>query len=365
MKVLKIILIIIVIGAILLFGILWFAFRIKSENISSEEPYKSLVGTTVQTKQICYIAKNRNGDVNKNPFLIKMTSRYFGESVKDVYTLPLGTSLNIEDAIAFISPGSSLQRKYILGKVYVKELDRTVSFEMYWDPGYAGYQNDKLGLRNDLMPWHDEILGRKYYAEGIKDASFYPAQIKDPIVAARFRNTTHYTSTAWKNELVADYTLSNTVYESDWNMGYIDDKQFSIRVLVPKNELKAFQLDEVFPELDVDLDKVVFSTELMLSPDYYALIAIRFKGQQNKTGEVYSYSNKEKFLGIESALINYDLYGKIIDHLILSSQMASDLTLLKESTIDNSRIETVETINDVSTIKNLEINELGTIVSKS
>jgi len=362
MKVLKIILILAFLGAILLFGILWLAFRTKSENISSIEPYKSLVGKTVNTKQICYIAKNRKAGVNQNPYSIKMTSRYFDEEVKEIYTLPLGTSLIIEDAKAFISPASSLQRKYILGQVYVKELDKTVPFEMYWDPSYAGYPEYPLGSRNDLMPWHDEILGRKYYSEAIKDASLYPAQIKDPIVAARFRNTTHYTSAAQKNEVVADYTTANTVYEHDWNMGYIDDKQFSIRVLVPKDEITKFQLNEVFLKLNVDLDKVVFSNELMLSPDYYTLIAIKFTGQPNNTGKPYSYTNKENFISIESALINYDLYGKKIDHILLSSQTASDSNALKQATVANTLIKIKE--QNSLMIKAYEINELGKIVLK-
>jgi len=364
MKVLKIVIIVVLIAIAFIIGMMWLASRTKTENISTSVPYKSVVGTTVVTKQICYIAKNRKASVNQNPYLIKMTSRYFGDEVKEVYTLPLGTSLIIEEAKAFISPFSTLQRKYILGKVTVKELNKTVSFEMAWDPSDAGYNQDYLATRNDLMPWHNEILSRKYYLEGVIDSSFYPAQIKDPEVAARFRNTTYYTTSVWENKVTADYTTENTKYESDWNMGYIDEKQFSIRVLVPKDEITEFQLYEVFPELDVSLDKIVFSNELTLSPNYYTLVAIKFMGKMNETGQEYSYYNKEQFLGVASALINYDLNGQKIDHHLLSSEMASDSTELKKSMVADTHIKTEEKKNDSTITTEFEITELGEIVLK-
>ena len=97
-KIIKIVALIFVLGIVTVIVILYFSFQPKVEDLSEKEPYKAIVGTTVTTKRICYIAYNYTHFVKQNPYIIEMNPDNFFEKAKDIHLLPIGTVLIIEEA---------------------------------------------------------------------------------------------------------------------------------------------------------------------------------------------------------------------------------------------------------------------------
>ena len=158
MKVLKIILATLaVLGGLIYFAI-WFTFRTTSEDVSSLKPFSEIIGKELTTKQLCFIAYNNENWVKENPYIIAMKRNKLSGKVTKLQILPIGSVLKITDTKRFADGVTGFKSTYVLGSVYLKELQKEVQFEYAW--GSKNYGTDLKGdyFSYSLAPWQDKPL---------------------------------------------------------------------------------------------------------------------------------------------------------------------------------------------------------------
>lgn len=155
---------------IILFLFWWGFYRTQATNISEQTQYAEFVGKEVTAKHESFIALNYKPFVQENPFILQMTDR-FDEGAGDSYTLPVGTKFKIEDAKSFYNAVSGFSTNYLLGSVFIKELNKDVKFEIQWG-NTVGLGTDNIETYDIfyLAPWLSETLPYKFYHDGRKEA---------------------------------------------------------------------------------------------------------------------------------------------------------------------------------------------------
>lgn len=91
-----------------------------------------------------------------------------------------------------------------------------------------------------------------------------------------------------------------------------------------KQEVSILQLEKIYPEFYNEgyYYKTTSSYRIELSNDFYSIILTSFKGDQE----------------IESALVNYDLKGKIIDYKIISYDEIAEGVSRIESKVEKNKL---------------------------
>lgn len=293
----------------------FFSSEYKAEDLSEFTPFKEIVGKTIQTKSICYITENTESLVKENPYLIQMDTDFIANQ-GNIYTLPIGTVLHIEKTIQFIKPPGQFAYKNVLGLVFVPELNQEVKFEFVWDselPDNIGKDRFKYEVY-PIAPWLDRPLPLKF---DIYDNSSSPYQW-----AAKSSNFAF-------NDLLETITLVDHFNQNrNFENSTFDEQRYKegMNYFVPssgvitRNQLYLLQLDLIYPEFFDTPTKFIIANDcrIHLSENYISLIL---------TGLF-----KDDMI---SSLVNYDLKGDYIDHVVIStsnrllgSKLTSNLTKL-------------------------------------
>lgn len=165
MKVLKIIsATLAVLGGLIYFAI-WFTLRTTSEEVSSLKPFSEIIGKELTIKQPCFIAYNNENWVKENPYIVAMKRNKFSGKVTELQKLPIGSVLKITNAKRFVNGVTGFKSTYVLGSVYLKELQKEVQFEYAW--GSKNYGTDLPGdyFSYSLAPWQNTALDVMYNYE--------------------------------------------------------------------------------------------------------------------------------------------------------------------------------------------------------
>jgi hypothetical protein len=96
-------------GAIILLFILglYLTLKTKKKDLATQFPFVQLIGTEHAINNFCYIAKNYEHYVNKNPCLLKFTNK-FDSKACEAYEIQIGTRLNFIGAKALTNGTSGL-----------------------------------------------------------------------------------------------------------------------------------------------------------------------------------------------------------------------------------------------------------------
>lgn len=137
--------------------------KYSKEDLSLEEPFKSIIGKTLITKNVCYIAENVEALVKENAYVMQMDDEFIAKK-SPIYIIPIGTNLNIEKATYFIKGPGQFAYKNVLGTVFIKELNKEVAFEYEWEPQVPkNMGEDRYGYQvYALAPWQDKPLPLKF-----------------------------------------------------------------------------------------------------------------------------------------------------------------------------------------------------------
>lgn len=153
-----------VVGIAIFIGLLYYVLRTKVSDVSSEKPFKTLIDQKVITKRKAIIFKNIDAFVNENEFEIVSDSTQIYNEIKEKYILPIGTELKIEKAKIFTNGTSGFSHSYVLGSVYMKELQKVVAFEYYWgDQNISIYGDEKEHWTFEKALWENTKTEGKFY----------------------------------------------------------------------------------------------------------------------------------------------------------------------------------------------------------
>lgn len=334
--------IVIVVGILILLYVvfLYGTLRTKSKDLTNISPYSDIIGTDQTTEQVCYIAKNYEHYVKENAFILKQTSDFDSEAGK-AYELPIGSPIVIENAKAFTNGVSGSTSNMILGRVFIKELNKEVAFEYNWDSEKPYHlKNYEQYLRYPLTPWQKNPIPLKYSVEDGSSSSYeWPARTNKPVFNSILEKI-------WCNDAyMGNRNFENTTFEKDryetGMKGYYDTYS-----QITKQKFSLLQLQSIYPDILNNSSKYIVGNDhrLNLSPNFVSII-ITVQIEINL---------------IEQTLIHYDLEGNYIDHLLLSSAIRSNGPI-RVSSIEGSKI----TIEENSQKESYYIQNNGHFISEN
>lgn len=152
------------VGIFIFVGLLYYVLRTKVNDVSSEEPFKSVINVKITTKTEAVIFKNVEDFVKENEYELVNTTKEIYTETTQKYTIPIGTELKIDKAKIFTNGTSGFSYSYVLGKVYVKELQKEVAFEYQWgDQQISLYGNEKEHWTFAKALWENTKTKGKFY----------------------------------------------------------------------------------------------------------------------------------------------------------------------------------------------------------
>jgi len=283
----------------------WLATKKNKTNISSSEPFKSIVGTSVETLHVSYIVTNDEG------YLLTLIEPN-QENQEKAYVLPIGTVLNFKTAEATSGGVAGFTYTDLQGSAFVGELGEEVIFKFPWGY-YSSGINDEPHWLYALTPWQKTPIPLAFYAEGETKPYQWPAEPNNPELSSFYRTLEGGTRYGWNTESAVDHNLANTVFE-----GIVTDAVFNSET---RNDRLAYRLDEATVH-QLKLNKL--ATDSINTPNQYFLKYPKFLNiSSNYTSMIILCLSADT---VESKLINYDLDGNIVDKITLSRFSKSDTT---------------------------------------
>lgn len=133
-------------------------FRTTSEDISHLAPFSKIIGKEVATVQASYIAVNYEHWVKENQYIIVMKRNKLSGNATQLRELPVGSILKIEKAKRYTDGVTGFTSTYVLGTVFLEELQKEVPFEYAW--GSKSYGTNLPGdyFNYRLAPWQESPL---------------------------------------------------------------------------------------------------------------------------------------------------------------------------------------------------------------
>jgi len=132
MKTFKIILVVLVVLSGIIYFTIRYIFRTTSEDISSLEPFSEIVGKELTTVQKSFIAINYEHWIKENSYIIVVNRDKLCGNVTQLQELPIGSILKIKEAKRFTNGVTGFKSTYVLGTVFLKNLQKEVAFEYAW-----------------------------------------------------------------------------------------------------------------------------------------------------------------------------------------------------------------------------------------
>ena len=151
-------------GILVFIGMLYYVLRTKVNDVSSEKPFNLILNHKLTTKRVAYLVKNRVHEVHENQYLLLENKDEIDSDLKEVYEIPIGTSLTIQKAKIFTNGTSGFSYLYVLGNIYVADLKKEVPFEYnYGEKKYSLYGDEEEYWSFDKAIWENEKIDGKFY----------------------------------------------------------------------------------------------------------------------------------------------------------------------------------------------------------
>ena len=313
-------------------------------DLSLKEPFKSIVGKTLPTKQVCYMGSLADENTAEKRVIIVMDEKFFYKG--DTYqALPIGTELNITKTVEYHREGSRFVHQTVLGSTFNQALDKEVLFEYIWNPELP----DNIGADRfeyevyPLAPWQEQPLPFKYHRS---EDSYSPYQWAAKTTNSAFNDLIETITLVEKLE--ENRNFQNTTFSSSDD---VEGKHYFVGEAgtIPRDQLYLLQLDLVHPPFFDTPTKMIIGNDarIHLSKNFITLI---ITGLFN--GDV-----------MISSLVNYDLDGNYIDSVPLSVSNKA-LRIMRSSNFLKLFVgRKIETTGPDNTIMVHQINEKGEINS--
>jgi len=302
-----------ILGILLIFvmlymGFLYFSLKTKVKDVSNIMPFKSIIGTEQLTKQICYLALNQEPFRKENPYLLQIENN-FNDVAETAFQIPIGTRIKIENVKAFTNGVSGFTSHYVLGHIYVNQLEKEVAFEYLWDGEKPlEIKNHEDYLRYPLTPWQDVPLPYKYSIENNSKSAYQWPSITSNTQFNELLKKIWVTNIFNGNRDFENTTFNKSNYKV--GMNYFAEPFY----LISDEHLPLLQLNHIYPDFYDNSTYYVIGNDhrINLSEDFISIVLTVLLDE----------------FTMESVLINYDLHGKYLDHLLLSKADKTDLSLI-------------------------------------
>ena len=150
---------------------MYFGFKPTVTDVSYKKPYSDIVGKELILKRNAFIAKNYEHHVNENLYIIEENEKNIYSEAGPHYSLLAGTKLSITGAKLFKGAVSGFTHSYVLGTVYIEELNQQVAFEYNWGrQPFIPYDGNGEPPEKEywLFPlaiWQDQTIEGKIYLD--------------------------------------------------------------------------------------------------------------------------------------------------------------------------------------------------------
>ncbi|WP_339787027.1 hypothetical protein [uncultured Imperialibacter sp.] len=152
-------------AAILTFGsLLYYVTSTKVTDVSTFEPYSEIVGTTVVLKRPAVIVRNLDAFVNEHPYLLTEIDQGLFEGTEAIATLPIGTSLEIQNTKHFTNGSSGFTHAFVLSWVELPGNGKIVPFEYGWGEQHISpYGEEEEYWTYPVALWQENANTEKFY----------------------------------------------------------------------------------------------------------------------------------------------------------------------------------------------------------
>lgn len=153
-------------GLLVFGGLLYYTLRTKVTDISNKRPYIDFVGKKVRSKRNAVLVLSRKADAYACPYLLTEKEDALMSDAAPTYPLPSGTELQIQSAKVFKNGTSGFEHAFVLGAVFVEELNEEVSFEYRWGEAHTSIYNEYQDYWTfSLALWQEgeELTEEKFY----------------------------------------------------------------------------------------------------------------------------------------------------------------------------------------------------------
>ncbi|WP_268223992.1 hypothetical protein [Sinomicrobium oceani] len=112
-------------------GLFYFSLRNNTQDISGKEPYRFALHKTLLTKRKVILARNLSGLHTPREYLLT-EDRRLSEGIREIEVVPPGTEMIFDRAVMHTNKTNGLSRSLLIGRVWVRSLDKEVVFEYEW-----------------------------------------------------------------------------------------------------------------------------------------------------------------------------------------------------------------------------------------
>jgi hypothetical protein len=143
--------------------ILYATLRTKVNDVSDKKPYAEFMGKQLAIKRPAGISKTREPDVQANPYLLTDLQTEAREDAGPLFVLPAGSVISLQKAKLFRGGTSGFEVSYVLGTVFVPELNAEVAFEYAWGKNnWLPTSDHQDHYTFPLALWQDRVIEGKF-----------------------------------------------------------------------------------------------------------------------------------------------------------------------------------------------------------
>ncbi len=147
----KKIILVFVIGLIGFIGLLYFTLKTKVRDISNIELYATYFNKKMVLKKGVFLAKSKDLLINDPEYVLAAFDINLTDNMQPRYILPQGTVIILNAAKAYLNGVSGLETNYVIGKLYLNELKKEVSFKYAWNEAFYVEINNEISINEKLF----------------------------------------------------------------------------------------------------------------------------------------------------------------------------------------------------------------------
>ncbi len=149
---------------VLFLSFLYYVLKTKVVDVSEKKPYSEIVGKALGLKRPAMLFKSIDYAVNENPYRLIEEGESQSLDGAFIALIPKGTKFEVKQVKHFTNGTSGNTSAFVLGEVYIAEIDRVLKVEYRWGEHHSLCIEEPCSYWvYPLALWQEEKLMGKYF----------------------------------------------------------------------------------------------------------------------------------------------------------------------------------------------------------
>jgi hypothetical protein len=124
-------------GLVFVVVIFYIALRTTKTTVTEQEPYSRYINKELVLQRPALLVKNVKAFSYLEPYLLVEADAQLYSEITEKYLLPAGTTFDLKNAVLIKNAVSGFTTSIVVGKIYVDEFQKEISFEYAWGKQYV------------------------------------------------------------------------------------------------------------------------------------------------------------------------------------------------------------------------------------